>query len=236
MRMWLPFLCTQTRPCLCADQFSDLNRKICGRLLVVATWFHLMCQLTEYNTHLQQFSVNLVVVDSWHCGSKPRVFSVLGTVSENPFKFRAVTFYNMPILWRAVCGRQYATQAGWPFLLSFCDCLFRIWRLPSQIWGRAMPQWQGIYLAYIIFNIIIVICYATFTRVVMFFIGKVAYWLMTYLRVRRRSLLGIQGNRLSQPQLCAAIACYTWHDTISPPIQSPSPTHTSFMISSSWKI
>jgi len=170
------------------------------------------------------------------------------------------------------------------FLLAFCTYLFRIWRLPSPIWGRALPQWQGTLLTYSMvqspswaadwfaasqeiprisrnpkvhyrthkrtpgdllgiyyyyyyyYYFIFIICYATFTHMVIFLIGKVAYRLMTYLRVRRRSLFGIQGNRLSQPQLCAAIACYTWHDTISPPIKSPSPTHTSFMISSSWKI
>jgi hypothetical protein len=100
-----------------------------------------------------------------------------------------------------------------------------------------MLQRQGTCLAFIIIIIIVVIIiitgYATFTHVVMFLIGKVVYRLMTYLRVRRRSLFGIQGNRVSQLPLCAAIACYTSHDTISPPIKSSSPTHTSFMIDSS---
>jgi hypothetical protein len=148
--MWVPFLCTKTRLFPSVYQHYHLNRKVCGRMLVVPAWSHLMCKLNEYNTYVLCFSMNLVPGDCifrfW--GSFRESIQVQG---RNIFMASSLSSPVYPAGWTTVSCWLSATACSVYLHLPavFGDCL------PSPIWGRAVPQWQETYLAFI--NIIIII-------------------------------------------------------------------------------
>jgi len=117
MGMRLPFLCTKTRPCLFWPAFPLKQKNVwslagCDGMVILDEYAH--------------WILHIRATIFGEPGPCRRLASRVQSSCYFPFlgQFQRIHSSSVPlILWRAVCGRQYATQDVWLFPVDFLQLL-----------------------------------------------------------------------------------------------------------------